>query len=150
MPHLSLDSRPTLPQCLGQILIPHQVGDHTGLFHFHLRLSVLFCTHDPHNMHLCELLVAETCKCTLYPSGGGFQFGGASAFGATNNSTGVFTFGAGAASSPAPSANPSLTPQSGAAGGGFNFAQPPTFNIGYVVLPHLTCMPVNLHKRLLF
>ncbi|XP_074542749.1 nuclear pore complex protein Nup153 [Halichoeres trimaculatus] len=58
-------------------------------------------------------------------SGGGFQFGGASAFGATNNSSGVFTFGAGSAASPAPPAN-----QSGAPGGGFNFAQPPVFNIG--------------------
>ncbi|XP_036948282.1 nuclear pore complex protein Nup153 isoform X5 [Acanthopagrus latus] len=62
--------------------------------------------------------------------GGGFQFGGASAFGATNNSSGVFTFGAGAAGSPAPAANPSIAPQSGAPGGGFNFAQPPAFNIG--------------------
>uniref|UniRef100_A0A3Q3X2J2 Nuclear pore complex protein Nup153 n=1 Tax=Mola mola TaxID=94237 RepID=A0A3Q3X2J2_MOLML len=64
------------------------------------------------------------------PGSGGFQFGGASAFGATNNTSGVFTFGAGAAASPAPSANPSITPQSGAAGGGFNFAHPPTFSIG--------------------
>ncbi|XP_072227222.1 nuclear pore complex protein Nup153 isoform X2 [Leuresthes tenuis] len=64
---------------------------------------------------------------------GGFPFGGASTFGATNNNTsGVFTFGAGSAGSPAPSANPSLTHQSGAAGGGFNFAQPPAFNIGSV------------------
>ncbi|KAM4539100.1 nuclear pore complex protein Nup153 isoform 2-T2 [Odontesthes bonariensis] len=65
---------------------------------------------------------------------GGFQFGGASAFGATNNNTsGVFTFGGGSTGSPAPSApsaNPSLTHQSGAAGGGFNFTQPPAFNIG--------------------
>lgn len=70
----------------------------------------------------------------LYLAGGGFQFGGASAFGATNNSSGVFTFGAGAAGSPAPAANPSIAPQSGAPGGGFNFAQPPAFNIGYVAL----------------
>ncbi|XP_026155970.1 nuclear pore complex protein Nup153 isoform X3 [Mastacembelus armatus] len=62
--------------------------------------------------------------------GGGFQFGGASAFGASNNSSGVFTFGAGAAASPAPAANPSIAPQSGAPGGGFNFTQTPTFNIG--------------------
>nr|XP_046273674.1 nuclear pore complex protein Nup153 isoform X2 [Scatophagus argus] len=62
--------------------------------------------------------------------GGGFQFGGVSAFGATNNASGVFTFGAGPTASPAPSANPSITPQSGATGGGFNFAQPPSFNIG--------------------
>ncbi|XP_047239452.1 nuclear pore complex protein Nup153 isoform X2 [Girardinichthys multiradiatus] len=61
---------------------------------------------------------------------GGFQFGGASAFGATNNSSGVFTFGAGSGASPAPAANPSIAPQSGAAGGGFNFTQPATFNIG--------------------
>ncbi|XP_024150160.1 nuclear pore complex protein Nup153 [Oryzias melastigma] len=62
---------------------------------------------------------------------GGFQFGGASAFGSTNNSTpGVFTFGAGAAASPAPPANSSMAPQSGAAGGGFNFSQTPAFNIG--------------------
>uniref|UniRef100_A0A3P8SWR4 Nuclear pore complex protein Nup153 n=1 Tax=Amphiprion percula TaxID=161767 RepID=A0A3P8SWR4_AMPPE len=64
--------------------------------------------------------------------GGGFQFGGASAFGATNNASGVFTFGAGSAASPAPPANPSIAPQSGAPGGGFNFTQPPTFNIGSV------------------
>ncbi|XP_070702318.1 nuclear pore complex protein Nup153 isoform X2 [Pempheris klunzingeri] len=64
--------------------------------------------------------------------GGGFQFGGASAFGATNNSSGVFTFGAGSPASPAPPANPSIAPQSGAPGGGFNFAQPSTFNFGSV------------------
>uniref|UniRef100_A0A3Q0RT68 Nuclear pore complex protein Nup153 n=1 Tax=Amphilophus citrinellus TaxID=61819 RepID=A0A3Q0RT68_AMPCI len=52
------------------------------------------------------------------------------AFGSTNNTSGVFTFGAGSAASPAPSANPSITPQSGASGGGFNFQQTPTFNIG--------------------
>ncbi|XP_037650789.1 nuclear pore complex protein Nup153 isoform X3 [Sebastes umbrosus] len=64
-------------------------------------------------------------------SGGGFQFGGASAFGATNNASGgVFTFGAGSAASPAPPANPSIAPQPGTPGGGFNFAQPPAFNIG--------------------
>ena len=70
-------------------------------------------------------------------SGGGFQFGGASAFGVTNNASGVFTFGAGSAASPAPPANPSITPQPGGAGGGFNFSQPPTFNIGYVHFPNL-------------
>ncbi|XP_045914591.1 nuclear pore complex protein Nup153 isoform X4 [Micropterus dolomieu] len=64
--------------------------------------------------------------------GGGFQFGGASAFGATNNTSGVFTFGAGSAAAPAPSANPSIAPQPGTPGGGFNFAQPPAFNIGSV------------------
>ncbi|KAM8840520.1 nuclear pore complex protein Nup153 isoform 2-T2 [Spinachia spinachia] len=63
--------------------------------------------------------------------GGGFQFGGASAFGATNNTSGgVFTFGAGGAPSPGPPANPSIAPQSGPPGGGFNFSQPPAFNIG--------------------
>ncbi|XP_059206126.1 nuclear pore complex protein Nup153 isoform X2 [Centropristis striata] len=64
--------------------------------------------------------------------GGGFQFGGASAFGATNNTSGggVFTFGAGSAASPAPPANPSVAPQPGPPGGGFNFSQPPAFNIG--------------------
>ncbi|KAK1880280.1 Nuclear pore complex protein Nup153 [Dissostichus eleginoides] len=62
--------------------------------------------------------------------GGGFQFGGASAFGAPNNASGggVFTFGGGPAASPAPPANPSIPPQ--APGGGFNFSQPPAFNIG--------------------
>ncbi|KAG7237790.1 hypothetical protein INR49_031803 [Caranx melampygus] len=62
--------------------------------------------------------------------GGGFQFGGASAFGATNNSSGVFTFGVGSTGSPAPPANPPIAPQPGAPGGGFNFSQTPTFNIG--------------------
>ncbi|KAM6974640.1 nuclear pore complex protein Nup153 isoform 2-T2 [Tautogolabrus adspersus] len=62
--------------------------------------------------------------------GGGFQFGGASAFGATNAASAVFTFGGGSAASPGPAANPSIAPQAGATGGGFNFAQPPAFNIG--------------------
>ncbi|XP_068431632.1 nuclear pore complex protein Nup153 isoform X2 [Clinocottus analis] len=64
--------------------------------------------------------------------GGGFQFGGASAFGATNNASGgVFTFGAGSAAS-GPPANPpiSIVPQPGPPGGGFNFSQPPAFNMG--------------------
>ncbi|XP_043993875.1 nuclear pore complex protein Nup153 [Gambusia affinis] len=61
---------------------------------------------------------------------GGFQFGGASAFGASNNSSGVFTFGAGSGAPSAPSANPPIAPPSGAAGGSFNFAQTPAFNIG--------------------
>ncbi|XP_060914814.1 nuclear pore complex protein Nup153 isoform X2 [Labrus mixtus] len=61
--------------------------------------------------------------------GGGFQFGGASAFGSTNAAAGVFTFG-GSAASPGPAPNPSIAPQAGATGGGFNFAQPPAFNIG--------------------
>ncbi|KAM4631042.1 nuclear pore complex protein Nup153 isoform 2-T2 [Polymixia lowei] len=62
--------------------------------------------------------------------GGGFQFGGASAFGASSNNTGVFAFGAGAAASPSSSAPPSMAPQPAAPGGGFNFVQPPAFNIG--------------------
>uniref|UniRef100_A0A087Y5I5 Nuclear pore complex protein Nup153 n=1 Tax=Poecilia formosa TaxID=48698 RepID=A0A087Y5I5_POEFO len=64
------------------------------------------------------------------PTGGGFQFGGASAFGASNNSSGVFTFGAGSGAPSTPSANPPIAPQSGAAGGSFNFTQTPAFNIG--------------------
>ncbi|XP_056154080.1 nuclear pore complex protein Nup153 isoform X3 [Lampris incognitus] len=62
--------------------------------------------------------------------GGGFQFGGASAFGAVTNNTGVFAFGAGASGSPAPSANHPIAPQPAAPGGGFNFSQTPTFNLG--------------------
>ncbi|XP_033830666.1 nuclear pore complex protein Nup153 isoform X3 [Periophthalmus magnuspinnatus] len=63
------------------------------------------------------------------PAGGGFQFGGAGAFGASNTGSGVFTFGAGSAS-PAPSATPAIAPQPGTAPGGFNFSQAPAFNIG--------------------
>uniref|UniRef100_A0A3B5MR73 Nuclear pore complex protein Nup153 n=1 Tax=Xiphophorus couchianus TaxID=32473 RepID=A0A3B5MR73_9TELE len=66
----------------------------------------------------------------VFGSSGGFQFGGASAFGASNNSSGVFTFGPGAGAPSAPSANPPIAPQSGAAGGSFNFTQTPAFNIG--------------------
>ncbi|XP_029299756.1 nuclear pore complex protein Nup153 isoform X2 [Cottoperca gobio] len=63
--------------------------------------------------------------------GVGFQFGGASAFGASNNTSGgVFTFGGGPAASPVPPANPSIVHQAGPPGGGFNFSQPPAFNIG--------------------
>uniref|UniRef100_A0A3P8WRC1 Nuclear pore complex protein Nup153 n=1 Tax=Cynoglossus semilaevis TaxID=244447 RepID=A0A3P8WRC1_CYNSE len=61
--------------------------------------------------------------------GGGFQFGGTSAFGATNNTSSVFTFGA-AAPAPAPAASPSMAPQPGTPGSGFNFSQAPAFNIG--------------------
>uniref|UniRef100_A0A1A7YYU8 Nuclear pore complex protein Nup153 n=1 Tax=Iconisemion striatum TaxID=60296 RepID=A0A1A7YYU8_9TELE len=62
---------------------------------------------------------------------GGFQFGGAGGFGATNTTnSGVFTFGAGAAAAPAPSTNSSIVPQPGAAAAGFNFSQTPAFNIG--------------------
>uniref|UniRef100_A0A8C5G1S4 Nuclear pore complex protein Nup153 n=1 Tax=Gouania willdenowi TaxID=441366 RepID=A0A8C5G1S4_GOUWI len=60
--------------------------------------------------------------------GGGFPFGGAGAFGPTNNTSGVFTFGAGSAGSPAPSANASIAPQGGILG--FNYSQAPAFNIG--------------------
>ncbi|XP_023830601.1 nuclear pore complex protein Nup153 isoform X1 [Salvelinus sp. IW2-2015] len=62
--------------------------------------------------------------------GGGFQFGGASVFGTSSNSTGVFAFGGAPGGSPAPSATPSIAPQPSAPGSGFNFAAPPTFNIG--------------------
>ncbi|XP_029976085.1 nuclear pore complex protein Nup153-like [Salarias fasciatus] len=57
---------------------------------------------------------------------GGFQFGGSSGFGATNNTSSVFTFGAGATGSPAPATNPSMAPQPGS---GFIFNQTPV-NIG--------------------
>nr|XP_046217539.1 nuclear pore complex protein Nup153-like isoform X2 [Oncorhynchus gorbuscha] len=62
--------------------------------------------------------------------GGGFQFGGASVFGTSSNSTGVFAFGGAPGGSPAPSATPSIATQPSATGSGFNFAAPPTFNIG--------------------
>ncbi|XP_029976083.1 nuclear pore complex protein Nup153 isoform X2 [Salarias fasciatus] len=61
------------------------------------------------------------------PASGGFQFGGSSGFGATNNTSGVFTFGAGATGSPAPATNPSMAPQPGS---GFNFNQASAFNMG--------------------
>lgn len=80
------------------------------------------------NLHSCF----HKANCVAFSPGGGFQFGGASGFGTSTNSTGVFTFGAGPAASPAPSASSSFTPQAGAPEGGFNFAQTPTFNIGYV------------------
>ncbi|KPP80290.1 nuclear pore complex protein Nup153-like [Scleropages formosus] len=60
--------------------------------------------------------------------GGGFQFGGASAFGSTGSAGGVFTFSAGTGASAAPSAGPAAPAQP--SGGGFIFTQPPTFNIG--------------------
>ncbi|KAM9737809.1 LOW QUALITY PROTEIN: nuclear pore complex protein Nup153 [Menidia menidia] len=63
--------------------------------------------------------------------GGGFQFGGAGGFGASSPApSGVFTFGAGSAGPAAPAANAPPAPLPGATGGGFNFSQPPTFNIG--------------------
>lgn len=71
--------------------------------------------------------------CVLYLSGGNFQFR-AGGFGTTNNTSTVFTFGAGAAASPAPPANPAIPAQPGATGAGFSFAQAPAFNIGYIVL----------------
>ncbi|CAL8296907.1 unnamed protein product [Lota lota] len=58
----------------------------------------------------------------------GFQFGGATPFGASANNTGVFAFGGGAP--PAPSTAPSVAPQQTAPGVGFTFSQPPAFNIG--------------------
>uniref|UniRef100_A0AAV2K9W0 Nuclear pore complex protein Nup153 n=1 Tax=Knipowitschia caucasica TaxID=637954 RepID=A0AAV2K9W0_KNICA len=61
------------------------------------------------------------------PAGGGFQFGGAGAFGPSNSGSGVFTFGAGSASA-APAAP--IAPQPAAAPGGFNFSPTPAFNIG--------------------
>ena len=57
----------------------------------------------------------------------GFQFGGATPFGAPANNTGVFAFGGGAP--PALSAAPSAAPQQ-TAQAGFTFSQPPAFNIG--------------------
>ncbi|KAM6959189.1 nuclear pore complex protein Nup153 [Aplochiton taeniatus] len=65
-------------------------------------------------------------------AGGGFQFGGASAFGSPSGSTGVFAFGAGSGAPPAPAATPSIAQPPSAPGGGFNFPQPPSFNIGAV------------------
>ncbi|XP_056438152.1 nuclear pore complex protein Nup153 [Gadus chalcogrammus] len=61
------------------------------------------------------------------PTQPGFQFGGATPFGAPANNTGVFAFGGGAP--PALSAAPSAAPQQ-TAQAGFTFAQPPAFNIG--------------------
>lgn len=65
---------------------------------------------------------------------GGFQFGGASSFGTPAGNSNVFTFGAGsgtAANSAANSASSqAMSAQPGAPGGGFNFTQPPAFNIG--------------------
>ncbi|XP_072303538.1 nuclear pore complex protein Nup153 isoform X2 [Eucyclogobius newberryi] len=63
------------------------------------------------------------------PAGGGFQFGGAGAFGASNTGSGVFTFGAGS-QPPALSATPPIAPQPGAAPGGYNFSPAPAFNMG--------------------
>ncbi|KAJ3609257.1 hypothetical protein NHX12_023781 [Muraenolepis orangiensis] len=65
------------------------------------------------------------------PAQPGFQFGGATPFGApANNNTGVFAFGGGAP--PSLSAAPSVAPQQNAPGGGYNFSPTPAFNIGSV------------------
>ncbi|XP_066547534.1 nuclear pore complex protein Nup153 [Amia ocellicauda] len=66
--------------------------------------------------------------------GGGFQFVGTSAFGASG-SGGVFAFGAAAGGSAAPTASPAVPIQAPGPTGGFNFAQPPTFNIGSTKSP---------------
>lgn len=62
---------------------------------------------------------------------GGFQFGGATAFGTSgsNNST-VFTFGGGSGGTASPASTPAMPAQPAAPGGGFSFSQPPAFNIG--------------------
>ncbi|KAG9337776.1 hypothetical protein JZ751_028275 [Albula glossodonta] len=62
--------------------------------------------------------------------GGGFQFGGASAFGASGGNAGVFAFGGAAGTPSAPSPAPAGAAQPPAPGGGFSFSQPPSFNIG--------------------
>ncbi|XP_067469154.1 nuclear pore complex protein Nup153-like isoform X2 [Thunnus thynnus] len=54
------------------------------------------------------------------PKGGEFQFGGSSRVRPSNNSSGVLTF----------RTDPSIAPQAGTPGGGFNFPQPHTFLIG--------------------
>ncbi|KAK6327820.1 hypothetical protein J4Q44_G00034660 [Coregonus suidteri] len=74
--------------------------------------------------------------------GGGFQFGGNSAFGTSSNSTGVFAFGGAPGGSPAPSATPSMAPQPSAPGGGFNFAAAPTF-IGSTKSTTFTAAPAG-------
>ncbi|XP_030644940.1 nuclear pore complex protein Nup153 isoform X2 [Chanos chanos] len=62
------------------------------------------------------------------PSGQGFQFGGASAFGAPSNTTGVFTFGAAGGPAVTPAASPAMPAQQPPPG--FSFSQTPAFNIG--------------------
>uniref|UniRef100_W5LP82 Nuclear pore complex protein Nup153 n=1 Tax=Astyanax mexicanus TaxID=7994 RepID=W5LP82_ASTMX len=61
---------------------------------------------------------------------GGFQFGGASAFGTPNRNSAVFTFGGGAGNAANSAPSPVMSAQPVAAGGGFGFSQPPAFNIG--------------------
>ncbi|KAJ7991863.1 hypothetical protein DPEC_G00288270 [Dallia pectoralis] len=78
--------------------------------------------------------------------GGGFQFGGASVFGASSNSTGVFAFGGAPGGSPVPSVTPSMAPQTSAPGGAFNFAAPPTFNIGSAKSTNFTAPPAVSHS----
>ncbi|XP_036422518.1 nuclear pore complex protein Nup153 isoform X2 [Colossoma macropomum] len=58
---------------------------------------------------------------------GGFQFGGASAFGTSARNSSEFSFGG---SGTAASSAPSMSTQPVAPGGGFNFTQAPAFNIG--------------------
>ncbi|XP_063041275.1 nuclear pore complex protein Nup153 isoform X2 [Engraulis encrasicolus] len=65
---------------------------------------------------------------TTAGQGGGFQFGGASAFGAPAAAgSGIFTFGGGPNA-----AAPAAAPQPTAPGGGFAFNSTPAFNIGSV------------------
>ncbi|XP_058233828.1 nuclear pore complex protein Nup153 isoform X2 [Hemibagrus wyckioides] len=62
---------------------------------------------------------------------GGFQFGGATAFGASgSNNSSVFTFGGGSGGTASPASTPAMPAQPAAPGAGFSFSQPPAFNIG--------------------
>ncbi|XP_017552192.2 nuclear pore complex protein Nup153 isoform X1 [Pygocentrus nattereri] len=60
---------------------------------------------------------------------GGFQFGGASAFGTSARNSSEFTFGASGTAANSASSQ-SMSAQPVAPGGGFNFTQAPAFNIG--------------------
>lgn len=61
----------------------------------------------------------------------GFQFSGATVFGATgSNNSGVFAFGQGAGATASPAASPAMSAQPVGPGGGFSFSQAPAFNIG--------------------
>ncbi|XP_061096664.1 nuclear pore complex protein Nup153 isoform X2 [Conger conger] len=62
--------------------------------------------------------------------GGGFQFGGPSAFGASGSGSAVFAFGAAPGAPAAATPTPAGPAQPAAPGGGFSFNQPPAFNIG--------------------
>ncbi|KAF7691157.1 nuclear pore complex protein Nup153 [Silurus meridionalis] len=78
------------------------------------------------------------------PSGqGGFQFGGATAFGPSSNNSSIFTFGGGAGATPSPAASPAMSAQPTAPGGGFNFSQTPAFNIGAAKSSNVT--PTGQH-----